>query len=73
MWVRSRALGSTSFRFSSQPQAADHCSGGPHAGRAQRSEIATCSKRSIPSCMPPSIPVLMIASRSPWLPTCMRG
>ena len=36
----------------------------PCRPRAQRSEIAICSRTSICSCMPPSIPESMIVSRS---------
>src|SRR6266498_3668605 len=39
---------------------------------AQRSEIATCSSKSIGSCMPASIPELMCASRNSLLVCCTR-
>jgi hypothetical protein len=40
--------------------------------RAQRSEFATSSRRSMASCMPASIPELMWPSRSSWFECCTR-
>ena len=44
----------------------------PSPAPAQRSETATCSRRSIASCMPASIPESMIASRTSLLGHCTR-
>ena len=44
----------------------------PRCGAAQRSETATCSSRSMASCMPGSMPELMWPSRCSLLECCTR-